>query len=139
MYELILASTSPRRRHLLKEAGYQFSVHTVKVSENIEENLNPRAAVESLSRRKASHFLAQNKHLKLLGKLILTADTMVCLDSQLLGKPKNESEARLFLRSLSGVSHSVITAVSLVPDGLAERLQTFAVETKVELYPLSEE
>ncbi|NQY99542.1 MAG: septum formation protein Maf [Bdellovibrionales bacterium] len=138
MYDLILASASPRRRQLLEKAGFDFSVHTVKVSENIEENLNSRDAVEDISKRKALAFLEQHKLLNLKGKIVVTGDTMVCREQELLGKPRNPEQAVEFLRSLSGGTHSVITALSLVIDGSSEGIKTLVTETLVEFHELTE-
>lgn len=138
MYEIILASQSPRRRHLLEEAGYKFQVHPVKVSENIEENLNPTAFAEALSERKALHFLDTVKSLKFEEKLIITADTVVAIDSRVLGKPENFDQAFEFLRLLSGKTHSVITAVTAVPDGQWSSHVTTSVETEVHFRELED-
>lgn len=113
---LILASASPRRRELLQEAGYDFTVDPVKVSEIIDENLNPSVNALDIARRKGEVARSQDKYLKLRDYLILSADTLVVLDGKALGKPKNSAEARLFLSSLSGKMHSVITAIWLGPD-----------------------
>ena len=131
MYEIILASHSPRRRQLLDEAGYQYRLHPVKVSENIEENLNPGEFAETLSRRKAKSALKQPKGLKFKGKLLLSADTVVALDDRILGKPENFKDAEEYLALLSGKMHSVITGCTLVPDGHWSSEVTFHCETKV--------
>lgn len=132
MYELILASASPRRHELLEKAGYIFTVHTVKVSENIKENLNSSAAVEDIAQRKALVFLQQYKHLNLQGKIVLTADTMVFSEDRLLGKPQDSNQAFEFLRSLSGQTHQVITALSLVVEGDSSCIHTQFNSTSVE-------
>jgi septum formation protein len=111
MYELILVSQSPRRKELLKNANYKFRTHTVKVSEIIDENLNLDRAIEEVAKTKAMAFVEQNKSLKSQRILILSADTVVVLDSKVLGKPQNKNEAVEFLTQLSGRTHSVKTAV----------------------------
>ncbi len=123
---------------MLREAGYKFQVHPVKVSENIEENLNPMAYARALSERKASCFLDVAKSLKFNGKLIITADTVVSIDHQVLGKPQDFDQAFEFLRLLSGQMHSVITAVTAVPEGLWSSHVTMAAETEVEFQVLSD-
>lgn len=111
MHQLVLASQSPRRRDLLKKAGFCFHVDSVKVSEIIDKNLNPRAVAESLAQTKAQAYVNERKPLKKRGFLVLSADTIVVLGDQVLGKPKNSAEAEAFLSQLSGKTHSVITAI----------------------------
>lgn len=111
MYELILVTQSPRRRDLLNQAGYQFRRDSVKVSEIIDENLNPREAVQTLARQKMEAFVNGHKPLKGQAILALTADTMVWLEDQWLGKPVNLSQARSYLEQLSGKMHRVISAL----------------------------
>lgn len=113
--KLILASQSPRRRELLDQAGFEFSTFPVKVSENIDENLNPEVQVRTLALRKAEACINQNKQLKSQGFLVLGADTMVFLANQSLGKPADFSQAVDFLSRLSGQTHRVITGLALVP------------------------
>jgi septum formation protein len=113
MLRLVLASQSPRRRDLLMEAGYDFDVDHVKVSEIIDENLTPDAVVLDLARQKALTALAMPKYSKTPGFLVLGADTLVILDGQALGKPKHIEEAHEFLGRLSGQTHSVMTGFYL--------------------------
>ena len=113
--KLILASQSPRRRELLDQAGFEFSTFPVKVSENIDENLNPEEQVRTLALRKARACIDQNNQLKSHGFLVLGADTMVFLGQQSLGKPLDFSQAVDFLSRLSGQTHRVMTGVALVP------------------------
>ena len=113
MFRLVLASQSPRRRDLLEEAGFEFVVDPVKVSEIIDENLNPEAVVLDLARQKAEAALKLAKYQKNQDFLILAADTLVVLDGRALGKPKNIEEAKSFLGRLSGRTHSVMTGVYL--------------------------
>ncbi len=135
---LVLASQSPRRRELLLEAGYEFTVSPVKLSENIEENLNPEENASHLATQKARACLDQNKELKPRGNLILAADTIVALGDQILGKPTSVEEARSFLRLLSGRAHRVITGLSLIETG-SERLWEGFDQTEVVFRTLSEE
>jgi len=113
MLQLILASQSPRRRELLEKAGYEFIVDTVKVSETIDENLNLAEALKVLAHRKAVALVNTGKILKGKGFLILAADTVVELDGEVLGKPKDFSQAVEFLTRLSARTHSVHTAICL--------------------------
>lgn len=113
-FELLLASQSPRRQELLQQAGYKFHVDSVKVSEIIDENLNPKEAIMALALQKAQALVRERKHLNLDKYLVLSADTMVCLKDRLLGKPENSTQAREFLDLLSGKTHSVITGFCLL-------------------------
>lgn len=113
MLSLVLASQSPRRRDLLQEGGYEFVVDHVKVSEIIDENLNPERVVLDLARQKAQALLDTPKYMKAKGFLVLGADTLVVHDGRALGKPKNIEEAKFFLSRLSGQTHSVMTGIYL--------------------------
>jgi septum formation protein len=116
--ELVLASESPRRKDLLARAGFSFHVFSVKVSENLEKNLTSNLSIDEqilrIARRKAEATLRAYKSLKSQSFLILSADTLVILDGEALGKPKDSDQAFAFLKSLSGRSHQVKTGVVLV-------------------------
>ena len=112
-YKLFLASESPRRRELLSKAGYRFQADSVKLSEIINKNLNPRDAIMTLAAEKAEAFVMANKHLKSQRNLAISADTMVVLGERCLGKPADLQEAREFLDLLSGKMHSVMTVFCL--------------------------
>ena len=113
MYELVLVSQSPRRKQLLEEAGFIFRTGIVKVSEFIEENLNLGAAIEDVAETKAAAWVDINKHLKSQEILVLSADTIVAFEGNILGKPVDRAEARKTLGLLSAKTHSVITAFCL--------------------------
>lgn len=110
---LVLASESPRRRKLLSEAGYPYVLFPVKVSEYLEKNLTIDEQIKSIARRKASVAFKQYNPSEKGDFLVLTADTMVILDDQAVGKPDNVEDAKQWLRRLSGRSHLVKTAVCL--------------------------
>jgi septum formation protein len=112
-YELLLVSQSPRRRELLSAAGYFFRADSVKVSELIDKNVNLSTAIQQVAETKAQAYLEQHKSLKGQPILILSADTVVALGAQVLGKPENQTEACRFLQQLSGVEHSVITGITI--------------------------
>jgi septum formation protein len=118
MLRLVLASQSPRRSDLLKEGGFDFHVEPIKVSEIIDENLTPEAAVLDLALAKSNAARMQSKYAKQKGYLFLTADTMVALDGKALGKPQNSQEAEDFLGRLSGKTHSVVTGLCLAESAL---------------------
>ncbi len=111
---LVLASQSPRRRELLTRAGFSFTVSPLQISEILDENLNLTDRIQDLALRKAHAWRAQAKPSERQGILVLSADTVVALGDQILGKPKDQKENLSYLRQLSGREHQVITAVSLV-------------------------
>ena len=111
---LILASQSPRRRDLLQRAGFEFTTVSFQISEIPNESLNLPGQIQDLAWRKAQECLKLGKAPKGQGNLVLSADTVVVLDGQILGKPSDMSENQSFLQRLSGQTHSVITAVCLV-------------------------
>lgn len=117
--QLILASSSPRRKDLLSKAGFSFHVFSVKVSESLEKNLTVNEQILSIARRKAKASLLAYKPLKSESFLMLSADTMVVRDEEALGKPENPDQAVEFLHSLSGRAHEVKTAVTLVEGPIA--------------------
>ena len=111
---LILASQSPRRRELLQQAGYEFTVFHLKVSEIFDESLNAREVPRHLAEVKARACLDQLKSSDSLNNLILGSDTVVVLGDQILGKPRDNSQARRYLRALSGATHHVMTGLALI-------------------------
>ncbi len=106
---LILASGSPRRRELLARLGLDFSVIVADVDETVAPEERPRDYVERLSLAKARAVARANPNLPVLG-----SDTSVIVDGHILGKPRDESEAKSMLQVLSGRNHTVLTAFSLV-------------------------
>jgi septum formation protein len=134
MRTLVLASASPRRRELLTQAGYEFTVHPAHIPEDPHPNEDPIAYVTRLARQKAEAvfnvLLSNHPNLIVLG-----ADTTVTLDDNILGKPENPEDAARMLRLLSGRTHRVITGVSVVA---AARIETAAEVTAVQFLTLSE-
>lgn len=108
---LILASGSPRRRHLLELIGVDFVVKPADVDETPLIGENPVTFASRAARDKALDVSTAHP-----GRLVLGADTVVEVDREILGKPVSEDEASSMLRRLSGRSHLVHTAVSLVND-----------------------
>lgn len=146
---VILASKSPRRRDLLKEAGVKFTVRTpvepVDESLDADELMMPVEAVKKLAERKAGaliqELIAENPQGLFM---VLGADTMVVKGSEIFGKPRNLEDAKRMLSELSGVSHDVITAVSvwmLAADGdnVSLAYRTFADKSVVTFKELTEE
>jgi septum formation protein len=109
-YRLILASQSPRRQYLLKELGLDFEIIPTKVKENYPATLAPHEIAIYLAELKAGNFDGVRMDPK---ALIIAADTIVCIEDEILGKPGNYREAVNMLRKLSGKKHDVITAVCL--------------------------
>jgi len=107
--KLILASQSPRRAALLRQMGFTFDVVPANVDENGVSSADPIAHVLELSRRKAEAVLGCVRE-----GLIIGADTVVCIDGDILGKPSDRAEARLMLTRLSGKTHTVTTGFTLI-------------------------
>lgn len=123
-YNFILASKSPRRQRLLKELGIDFKIRRSSLSEEIYyENEDGTEVACRLAREKAD-----NTDIKEDKELIITADTVVMDEGQILGKPGSYSEAFQMLKRLSGSSHYVITGICLKDKNSAE---TFSAETVV--------
>ncbi|EQK41834.1 septum formation protein Maf [[Clostridium] bifermentans ATCC 638] len=106
---IILASGSPRRKEILENTNLQFSVITSDIDERIFENEEPIQLVLRLAFEKCMS-VAQNNP----SDLVIGADTIVVLDNEILGKPKNEEEAFNMLSKLSNREHQVITGMSIV-------------------------
>ncbi len=106
---LILASTSPRRQSLLAELGIPFTISAPMLEQETLDPALPLAeALEHLALEKARSVARDNPQ-----ALVLGADTIVCKDDALLGKPRDAAHAAQMLRTLSGAEHQVITAVAL--------------------------
>jgi septum formation protein len=114
--KLILASTSPRRAQILRDAGLTFSVISSAVDETPIPGESPTELVERLSNAKADLVAARS-----VGPaIVMAADTVVVLEGQIFGKPRSSDDARHMLEKLSGRTHSVVTGVSLIrlPDAV---------------------
>ncbi len=111
MHQLILASSSPRRKSILEKAGYKFQIFPVNVSEYLEKNLTPEEQIRAIAQRKSRFAVSEWVLTSDQPYLILTADTMVVLNEQPLGKPENTHDAFEMLKSLSGNKHEVVTAL----------------------------
>lgn len=130
--KLILASSSPRRAEILRDAGFRFEIAPSPVDETARSGESPVALVERLANAKAERVASH----ALGPAIILAADTVVTLDGRIFGKPRSTDEARHMLEALSGRTHSVITGVTLVRLPGAER-RSFVESTQVHFAPLS--
>lgn len=135
---IVLASASARRKSLLKQLGLQFIIIPSLVEERLNPRLKPRGQAEALSLQKAR---AAEDKVKVRKNhescVIIAADTIVAIDDEVLGKPKDEKEAMQMLRKLSGKQHRVITGFSLI-DTESRKTTTKSVETVVYFRKLNE-
>ena len=133
---IILASASPRRKDLLTQIGAAITVMPADVDESLTET-DPEALVKALSYRKAhAVFSTCAKQGKLRDRtVILGADTVVALDDEILGKPKDEADAIRMIDAMQGGHHRVLSGVTLI--GENGESVTFAESTEVHLYPMS--
>ena len=147
--KIILASGSPRRRELLDQIGAKYEVRPSKADETIEGTI-PEEIVKELALRKgrevASHYEEE--------VVILSADTVVASEGKILGKPKDDEEAKEMIRKLQGKAHEVYTGVAIIiksqknkevsknlveeKEQLFEKEKVFSVETKVKVTAISE-
>ena len=131
-YHIILASNSPRRRELLSGLDLDFEV---KVLPDIEENYPETLATQDIPVYIATEKAAAYKDLMSGHDLIITADTVVVLGDEVLGKPESLDDARRMLHELSGHTHQVITGVCLMT---CTRQRSFSVITDVSFKQLTE-
>ena len=107
--KLVLASSSPRRRQLLAMVGAAFEVDPPTTQEQISPGLSAADVVVSLAAAKAEEVAARRPH-----DVVVGADTVVVIDGQILGKPRDDEDARRMLRRLSGRTHEVWTGLAVV-------------------------
>ncbi|BAX80930.1 Maf-like protein [Labilibaculum antarcticum] len=131
-YQLILASQSPRRHQMLKELGLIFEIRTKEVEEVYPGGLDTEQIPVYLSELKAKAFEEDIKS----NELVITADTIVCVDDWILGKPKDREDAVKMLNALSNRSHQVISGVCLMSK---EKKVSFSTTTNVHFKALSDE
>jgi len=131
-YRIILASRSPRRQQLLKEAGLNFDVVIRDYDETCPENLPGEEIARFLSHQKAYSFRNEISD----NEIIITADTIVWCRNKILGKPVDPDDARRMLVELSGNTHEVITGVTILSSA---KEKTFSETTRVTFESLSEE
>ena len=129
---IVLASSSPRRAEILTSLGIPFIVDPADVPEEIRPGESARDATSRLAAEKAAHAAARHPD-----SWVLAADTLVLLDEEILGKPRDDADARRMLGLLAGREHRVVTATRLARrvDSGRERIET----SQVRIAPLSPE
>lgn len=135
--KFILASQSPRRKELLSRVVSDFDVRVSHVEEVVPASLQPQEVVMHLAKIKAEA-VARELGLEQPAQrfAVIGADTVVALDHQIMGKPKDRADCVRMLSALSGREHAVYTGVAVVVDG---RTESFYERTAVRFLPLSDE
>lgn len=128
---LYLASTSPRRRELLQQAGFAFSILPIAVDESRLSDETPENYVARMAREKAEAGVSQ-----IAEGLVIAADTIVVSGKEVLGKPANKADAMNMWRRLSGNEHTVMTAVAVAQ---GEEVRFDVVKTTVKFCAIAEE
>lgn len=128
---LILASKSPRRQELMQLLGLDFRIVLKEVDESYPEHLSPAEVALYIAEKKAKAFDEDIQN-----EIVITADTLVCVDGQILGKPENEAHAFEILSLLSGRKHEVMTGVCLLKD---HQLNSFVEVSEVYFKQLTPE
>lgn len=130
-YHVILGSGSPRRKELLAGLGIDFRVEVVKgIEETYPQDLPVEEIPLYLSKLKAQAYQVKAHD------MIITADTVVILHGKVIGKPKDEADAKRMLAQLSGNVHTVVTGVTV---STKDRVESFSCHSLVEFAPLSAE
>lgn len=128
--KLILASASPRRRELLSLITDEFEVLASNCNEQLPPGIAPEDGVLRLAEQKAMDIAARRQ-----GDTVIGADTVVVLNGEILGKPKDEQDAVCMLTKLSGRTHTVYTGVCILREG---QPASFFCKTDVVFFPLTE-
>lgn len=124
-YKVILASNSPRRKELLQRLGVNFKIRTLfGVDESYPDTLRGEEVARYISVKKAEAYRLSMG----MEELLITADTIVCLDGDILGKPQDACGAKSMLADLSGRTHQVVTGVTVMT---TDRTETFSVTSHV--------
>lgn len=130
MNKIILASKSPRRKQLMDELNIPYEIIVADIDETIDLNNNLVKEIEKLSFLKALKVFESNKDATVIG-----ADTIVVVNNEVLGKPKNEEDAFRMLKLLQNNTHSVITGVSIIS---SKQSETFSTISTVYFNPMSD-
>ena len=131
MKKIVLSSNSPRRKELLGELGIDFEVRVIEgIDETYPKELSVEEVPQYIAREKARVYIVDKD------EVLLTADTVVVLGNEIMGKPHDEADAMRMLRQLSGKTHQVITGVCLTTN---DKQVTFADVTDVSFADLTDE
>ncbi|HJG95946.1 MAG TPA: Maf family protein [Romboutsia timonensis] len=130
---IILASASPRRKEILENANVKFKIMASSIEELTLDSESPCQMVMRLAFEKGIDIASRQK-----SDLVISADTIVVLDNTILGKPKDEIEARKMITSLSGRTHQVITGISLINLDNNKKIIDYVI-SNVKFKKLSEE
>lgn len=129
--ELILASASPRRKELLTNAGFKFSIIPAEIDETFISGISAYENVKRVSNLKALEIFKNYPN-----SIVLASDTIVVYDDVVYGKPKDEADAYKMLRLFSGKTHYVLSGVSIVSK---DKVDNFVIESKVTFKDLTDE
>ena len=135
MPKIYLASRSPRRGELLQQIGISFVVLPSDIDESVLPNEAPHIYVQRLAREKAEVCLQMISLERLEQLPVLAADTTVCVNGNILGKPEDDTDAAAMLRSMSGSWHEVHTAIALA---VGDEIRVKLSSTRVQMADLSE-
>lgn len=108
-HPLVLASSSPRRQYLMKEAGFTFTTEKPDVDESFPPELPVDQVARYLAEKKAEYF-----RLTIKNEIVLTADTVVIIGNRIINKPQDRADALAMLTALSGQTHQVMTGVCIL-------------------------
>lgn len=128
---IILASKSPRRVEILKNIGAEFEIIPANADESVEDGIKPSDAVMEISKRKALCILEKHND-----SFIISADTVVAIDGDIIGKPQDDDHASSILKRLSGRCHEVLTGFTLCTK---EKTYCGYVSTEVSFRELADE
>jgi len=128
--KIILATNSPRRKELLAQLGIPFEVKSKEIDESYPKSFRPEAVAVYIAEKKANSFLEI-----LTDELLVAADTIVSIEDEIFGKPKDIDEAKMMLRKLSGKPHEVITGVALLHK---QKIYSFYEKTTVHFKELTD-
>ena len=131
MNKIILASQSPRRKQLLSLLNIQFEAIPADIEECIDLNNDLVKEIEKLSYQKANHIFKDHND-----ALVIGSDTIVKVNNEVLGKPRDVDDAKRMLRLLENNTHEVVTGVTIMN---GEKIDTFSEIAKVTFYPMSDE
>lgn len=131
-FQLVLGSKSPRRQELLAGMGFQFEIRTKDTDETFPTSLQPVDVPVFLAELKSDALVETLVE----GEVLITSDTIVLLEGEILGKPTDATHATEMLRRLAGKSHDVVTGVCLRS---TQKKHSFSVSTRVYFKPLSTE